>query len=206
MQLSYSLVLFVIASVAVASAEENAERPPYTVLSKTSVYEIRQYEKQLWAQVEYNLSKNIDFDAGGSLGFWPLFQFITGANTRQQQIPMTAPVVSQLLASSDPTTQIRRMAFIMPHSIFRTFDSVPTPTNPEVKLAAVDDVKPFACITFNMAMTSAKIQVKEAALRQAAATDGVKLVTDPEQIRYQGYDSPMVPLEQRTNDVCIPVL
>jgi hypothetical protein len=206
MSLSYSLVLFVIASVVVASAEENAERPPYTVLSKTSVYEIRQYDKQLWAQVEYNLPKSTDFDAGGSLGFWPLFQFITGSNNRKQQIPMTAPVVSQLLASSDQATQIRRMAFIMPHSIFRTLDSVPTPTNPEVKLAAVDDVKPFACITFNMAMTNAKIQEKEAALRQAAATDGVKLVTDPEQIRYQGYDSPMVPLEQRTNDVCIPVL
>jgi hypothetical protein len=206
MVLSYSLVLFVIATVVVASVEEKPEQPPYTILSKTPVYEIRQYDKQLWTETEYSLPKNIDFDAGGSLGFWPLFQFITGANNLKQQIPMTAPVVMQLLASSDPATQIRRMAFIMPHSIFRTYDSVPTPTNPELKIAEVEDVKPFACITFNMAMTSARIQEKEAALRQAAVADGVKLVTDPEQIRYQAYDSPMVPQEKRTNDVCIPLL
>jgi len=200
------LVLIGIASVVVASAENTPEQAPYAVLSKTSVYEIRQYDKQLWAQVEYNLPKTTDFDTSGSLGFWPLYQFITGSNNRQQQIPMTAPVVSQLLASSDPATQIRRMAFIMPHSIFRTLDLVPIPTNSEVKITAVDDVKPFACITFNMAMTNAQIIEKEAALRQAAATDGVKLVTDPQQIRYQGYDSPWVPLEKRTNDVCIPIL
>jgi hypothetical protein len=206
MPLSYSLVFFVIASVTLASAEEKPEQPPYTILSKTSVYEIRQYDQQLWAQVEYNLPKGTDFSAGGALGFWPLFLFITGANNRQQQIPMTAPVASQLLASSVPATQIRRMAFIMPHSIFRTLDSVPTPTNAEVKLVSVDDVKPFACITFNMDMTNARIQENEATLRQAAATDGVKLVTDPEQIRYQGYDSPSTPLEKRTNDVCIPLV
>jgi hypothetical protein len=134
-----------------------------------------------------------------------LYQFITGANTLKQQIPMTAPVAMQLRASSDPATQIRTMAFIMPHSIFRTVASLPTPTNSEVKLAAIDDVKPFACITFNMVMTTALIQEKEAALRQAAAADGIKLVTDPAQIRYQGYDSPMVLPEKRTNDVCIPL-
>jgi hypothetical protein len=27
-------------------------------------------------------------------------------------------------------------------------------------------------------------------------TNGVKLVTDPEQIHYQGYDSPTVPVEK----------
>ncbi len=205
MALSYSLVLFVIASVVIASAEEKPEQPPYTVLSKTSVYEIRQYNQQLWAQVEYSLPKNENFDEGGSIGFWPLYQFITGANNLKQQIPMTAPVAMQQLASSDPATVIRRMAFIMPHSIFRTVDSLPTPTNPEVKLAVIDDVKPFACITFNMVMTTARIQEKEAALRQAAATDGVKLVTDPEQIRYQAYNAPMVLPEERTNDVCIPL-
>ena len=144
-----------------ASTGEKPEQPPYTVLSKTSVYEIRQYNQQLWAQVEYSLPKNNDFDEGGSLGFWPLYQFITGANNLKQQIPMTAPVAMQLLASSDPATQIRRMAFIMPHSIFRTVDSLPTPTNPEVKLAVIDDVKPFACITFNMVMTTAKFKRKK---------------------------------------------
>jgi len=205
MALSYSLVLFAIATVVFASAGEKPEQPPYTLILKTSAYEIRQYEQQLWAQVEYTLPKNKDFDEGGSIGFSPLFKFITGANNLKQQIPMTAPVAMQLLPSSDPDTQTRTMAFIMPHSIFRTVASLPTPTDPEVKLAAIDDVKPFACITFNMVMTTARIQEKEAALRQAAAADGIKLVTDPAQIRYQAYDSPMVLPEKRTNDICIPL-
>jgi len=205
MSISYSLLLFVVASVVAVPLGEKPEQPPYTVLSKTAVYEVRQYEQQLWAQVEYNVRKDSEFDAGGYLGFEPLFKFITGANNRKQQIPMTAPVASQLRASSDPETLIRSMAFIMPHSIFRTLDAVPTPTNPEVKLVAVDDLKPFACITFNMATTNARLRQHEATLRQAAAADGVKLVADPEQIRVQNYDAPMVLPEFRTNDICIPV-
>jgi hypothetical protein len=205
MALSYSLVLFVIASVAFASIGEKPEEPPYTLILKTSAYEIRQYNQQLWAQVEYSLPKDKNFDEGGSLGFSPLFEFITGANNLKQKIPMTAPVAIQQLASSDPATQTRRMAFIMPHSIFRTVDALPTPTNPEVKLAVIDDVKPFACITFNMVMTTARIQEKEATLRQAAEGDGIQLVTDPEQVRYQAYNAPMVLPEERTNDICIPL-
>ena len=189
----------------VVSTEEQVEQPSYTVYSKKLVYEIRQYEAQVWAQVEYTVPASMDPSKSGTLGFMPLFKFISGANSRQQKIPMTAPVVSEFMPSSSSGAQVRRMAFIMPHSIFSTLDSVPTPTDPNVKLVAVDNGARFACTTFNMIMDRAQIQQETKILREAAASDGVMLSADTKQVRYQSYDAPYVPAEKRTNDICIPL-
>ena len=104
----------------------NSETPPFDVVSKGAKYEVRRYHPQLWAQVEYTVDASTDFGDKLSIGFQPLFQYITGKNERQQKIPMTAPVIMQQLASGPGH---RRMAFIMPASQFSSLDQLPTPTN-----------------------------------------------------------------------------
>jgi hypothetical protein len=179
----------------------NSETPPYDIVNKAAKYEVRRYRPQLWAQVDYTVDASTDFGDKSYIGFEPLFQYITGKNERQQKIPMTAPVIMQQLT---PNTGNRRMAFIMPASQFSTLDQLPKPTNPNVTLVAVNQPLVFACIKFNMGITSKRVLAREAELRAATNTDGITLVNEQEVARVGGYNPPWTLPWFRTNEICIP--
>lgn len=180
----------------------NVETPPFTIVSKGDNYEVRRYEPQLWAQVEYTVDPSTDFGDGSYVGFRPLFEYITGKNARKQKIPMTAPVVMQRLSM---TTGKRRMAFIMPASLFKQLDQLPEPTNNNVQLVEVNQPLVLACKTFNMGINNKRLAEKEAELREKTATDLINLVTDVESIRVGGYNPPWTLPWFRTNELCIPL-
>ncbi|UJR35446.1 hypothetical protein I4U23_028202 [Adineta vaga] len=181
----------------------NSETPPFDVVSKGAKYEVRRYQSELWAQVDYTVDASTDFGDKVSIGFQPLFQYITGKNEKQQKIPMTAPVVMQQL-NADSTR--RRMAFIMPASQFTQLDQLPKPTDSNVKLVAVNEPLVLACITFNMGITSKRVNVREEELRQATTTDNISLVTGRENIRVGGYNPPWTLPWFRKNELCIPLV
>lgn len=181
----------------------NSETPPFTVISRGADYEVRRYQPQLWAQVDYTIDPSIDPNRQSSLGFQYLFQYITGNNDRAQKIPMTAPVVNQQLSGG---ANQRRMAFIMPGSLFSRLDALPKPNDPKVQLVAVNEPLVFACITFNMNLNQDLIATKEAELRRAVAADKIAVVQEPEAVRVEAYNAPYVPPEIRTNDICIPLV
>jgi hypothetical protein len=181
----------------------NIETPPYDIVIKGAKYEIRRYRPQLWAQVDYTVDASTDFGNKLSIGFEPLFQYITGKNERQQKIPMTAPVIMQQLT---PNTGNRRMAFIMPASQFSSLNQLPKPTNSKVTLVAVNQPLLFACITFNMGITSKRVLAREAELRAATNTDGIDLVNEQEVVRVAGYNPPWTLPWFRKNEICIPTV
>ena len=181
----------------------NSEMPPYDVVSRSDKYEIRRYQPQLWAQVDYFANPSGAWSGQTSAGFMPLFQYITGSNERNEQIPMTAPVIMQKLADS---TGQRRMAFIMPASRFTQLGQLPKPSDSNVKLVSVNDPLVFACIRFNMDLTTELLANREAELREAAKGDRVALVSAVESVRVGGYNPPRTAPELRTNDVCIPLV
>ena len=179
-----------------------SETPPFSIVSKGEKYEIRRYQSQLWAQVEYTVDPTTDFGDKTSSGFQPLFQYITGKNQREQKIPMTAPVIMQ---QSAPVSGQRRMAFIMPASQFTRLDQLPQPTDPNVKLVAVNAPLVLACSSFNMGLTSKRVAAREAELREATRTDRIELVSGFDTVRIGGYNPPWTLPWFRTNDVCIPL-
>ncbi|CAF1329854.1 unnamed protein product [Adineta ricciae] len=181
----------------------DTETPPYDVISKGTKYEVRRYRSQLWAQVEYTVDASTDFGDKLSIGFQPLFQYITGKNEKEQKIPMTAPVVMQQV-NSDSTR--RRMAFIMPASEFTELSQLPKPTDSTVKLIAVNEPLALACITFNMGITSKRVDTREEELRQATTADKIQLVTGRENVRVGGYNPPWTLPWFRKNELCIPLV
>ena len=181
----------------------NSETPPFDIVSKGAKYEVRRYKPQLWAQVDYTVDPSTDFDDKASIGFQPLFQYITGKNERQEKIPMTAPVVMQQI---NPSAGQRRMAFIMPASIYSKLELLPKPTDVKVKLVSVDQPLTLACIIFNMTPTSKRIAAREAELRGATNTDSIQLVGETESVRIGGYNPPWTLPWLRTNELCIPLV
>jgi hypothetical protein len=181
----------------------DSETPPFDVVAKGATYEVRRYYPEVWAQVEYIVDPSTDINDKSSIGFQPLFEYITGKNERQQKIPMTAPVVMQQL-TADFTH--RRMAFIMPASQFTRVDQLPKPTASDVTLVTVNQPLVLACITFNMETTSKRVAEKEAELREGTKSDGIELVNDRASLRVAGYNPPWTPPELRKNEVCIPLV
>lgn len=181
----------------------SSETPPFDIVSKCVKYEVRRYKPQLWAQVDYTVNPSADFEDKLSTGFQPLFQYITGKNERQEKIPMTAPVVMQQI---NPSAGQRRMAFIMPASIYSKLDQLPKPTDEKVKLVSVDQPLKLACIKFNMTPTSKRIAAREAELREATNTDRIQLVSETEAVRVGGYNPPWTLPWLRTNELCIPLV
>ncbi len=179
------------------------ETPPYDIVSKGDNYEVRRYHPQLWVQVDFVVDPATDFNDKESLGFEPIFQYISGANERKQKIPMTAPVVMEQFAGDSGH---RRMAFIMPASEFSTLDQLPKPTDPTVQLVAVDQPLLLACIKFDMELTTKRVTAEEAELRQATKKDNIDLVDERESVRVEDYNTPWTLPWLRRNDLCIPLV
>ncbi|CAF3448107.1 unnamed protein product [Rotaria socialis] len=181
----------------------NIETPSYDIVMKGANYEVRRYHSQLWAQIDFTVDPSTDFGNKMSIGFQPLFQYITGKNAAGQKIPMTAPVIMQRL---DSEYGRRRMSFIMSPSKFSTLDQLPKPINVNVKLVAVTDPVVLACIRFNMGLTSKRVGEREEELRKATATDRIQLVNERALVRVASYNPPWTLPWFRTNDICIPLV
>jgi hypothetical protein len=64
------------------------EEPNYSVLEKDDDIEVRQYQ----SYCVVGLDVEGDFEASGNLAFRPLFSYISGSNSGNSKIDMTAPV------------------------------------------------------------------------------------------------------------------
>ena len=118
----------------------------YDVLKKLDRIEIRQYPAVVFAVVE-------NHDEDSSFGL--LFQYITGENKTKSRIAMTAPVItSEKIKMTAPViTRKNYMAFAVPSTY--TEETVPIPTNPEVKIE-VQPKKHMAALRFSGRTTADK--------------------------------------------------
>jgi len=79
------------------------EQQPYELVQRYAHFELRRYPAYAVAEIEVNAT----FDRAGNAAFRPLFNYISGSNTAQRKLAMTAPVIqepgaSQKLAMTAP--------------------------------------------------------------------------------------------------------
>ena len=181
------------------------EQPSFRVLERDGAFELREYAPHLVAET----SVQAGFEDAGSIAFRRLFRYISGDNTMQQKIAMTAPVTQsrssgEKIAMTAPVTQVASgggytVAFVVPSKY--TADTVPQPDDPAIRIRAVPR-QLIATWRYSGRWTPANYQEHESELRQAMASRQLKAIGEPILARY---DPPFMPAFLRRNEVLIPV-
>lgn len=191
-------------SVLAAPLARAVEEPAYTVLAERDGFELRRYEGYVLAEVEVEGS----FQRAGNLAFRPLFDFISGSNSRRQSIEMTAPVTQsrgQKIPMTAPVTQAagrdgrHRVGFVMPAGM--TLETTPLPRDPRVQLRAIP-AHTMAVLRYGGTWSADRYAKIEAALLAIAREEGLEVIGDPVWARYNG---PMTPWFLRRNEVMVEV-
>ena len=135
---SLLLAIFTISlPMAGAMAIEEAE---YRVLEQAGQFEVREYAEHIVAETIVEEG----FEEAGDTAFNRLFRYISGDNESRTKIAMTAPVSQRApgekIAMTAPVSQRPSdgdwaVSFMMPSSY--TIDTLPVPSNPEIKIRTV---------------------------------------------------------------------
>lgn len=183
------------------------EEAKFTVVKQDSNFELRDYAPQIVAEVVVDG----DFDRAGNRAFRPLFNYISGENTAQKKIAMTAPVgqaaagpESEKIAMTTPVGQRAEsdgwaVSFMMPADYSMT--TIPIPTNPAVQLREVPAHR-MASVRFSGRWSAGKYQEQLEALQAWTAAQGLLVTGEPVFARYNG---PLTPWFLRRNEILLPV-
>ena len=189
------------------------EEPGYTSVQRDGALEIRDYAPYLVAETRVEAN----FDDAGSQAFRRLFRYISGDNTQQQDISMTAPVIQRAagsapqeanggasMAMTAPVNQVAdgkgyRVAFVVPGKFNRS--TVPTPNDARVTIREVPAAR-VAAWRFSGRWTEAAFKDAEARLRVALIRIGYTADGPATTARYNAPFS--LPFTRR-NEVLIPV-
>ncbi|MCG8452118.1 MAG: heme-binding protein [Spirochaetales bacterium] len=106
----------------------DVERPMYTVLEKNETIELRLYEDVVIAEVRVEGSRRW----APNNAFMKLFRFISGKNSNEEKIPMTAPVAQQSVTGETGSWKI---SFFMPSH--RSLQDLPIPADEHVQLVRI---------------------------------------------------------------------
>ena len=186
------------------------EQQPYELVRRYPHFELRRYPAHVVAEVQVNAT----FNRAGNAAFRRLFNYISGNNTAQQKLAMTAPVIqreqepgpSQKLAMTAPVLQSGPLpgdgtssecvvAFVLPAGM--TAEAAPVPNDPEVRIRAVPGSLAAAVRFFGSGSEEAFARRNEglqAALRLVDLTP----VGPP---RFARFDPPLKPWFLRHNEV-----
>ena len=176
--------------------------PDYKILDSQGKIELRQYDPMIMAEV----SVSGDRDTAANRAFSLLFDFISGANTSQEKIAMTAPVVqkSEKIAMTAPVTQQKAgdgwtVAFIMPEKY--TMETVPTPNSDKIRLYETEPQKQ-AAIQFSGFYTDNAFEKHHPKLLTYIENKGLSVVGEPV---YAYYNSPFALPFLRRNEILYTV-
>ena len=192
---------FILLGPRIAMAIEEAK---YEVLEREGDFELRQYQPHIVAET---LVEG-DFQEVGNEGFRRLFDYISGKNRKQQNIPMTAPVsqeaTSEKIPMTAPVNQEKvgekwRITFMMPFQY--TVETLPEPLDQRVKLIKVPGIL-MAALSYSGTWSRGRYEEKEKRLKELIRQKGLKIVGEPVFARY---NPPFMPWFLRRNEVLIPV-
>jgi DNA gyrase inhibitor GyrI len=178
------------------------EHPTYVVLKKYHGYEIREYDSHLVAEVVVKGTQKESLRSG----FKKLFDYISGNNSKQESIKMTAPVTqqpeekSERIAMTAPVMQEQRedaylVSFMMPSNY--TPGSVPNPKDPAVTIVQKEKYK-VAVLRFAGYATEEKIMKKQDRLKELLKSDGYEIQSSA---HMAFYNPPWTPPFMRRNEV-----
>ena len=177
------------------------EIPEYRVVEQDGSFELRAYSSYLIAETEVEAG----FMNAGNIAFGRLFRYISGANTAQAEIAMTAPVEQssqgEKIAMTAPVEQAKadgvyRVGFVVPRKYNR--ETVPKPTDPRVSIREVP-ARIVAVWRYSGRWTEENFREHEQDLRRALqAVSGDSAII-------ARYDAPFIPWFMRRNEVLIPL-
>jgi hypothetical protein len=141
-----------------------------------------------------------------------LFRYISGANSAQTEIAMTAPVEQrgrgegEKIAMTAPVEQSRgegvyRVGFVVPSKFTR--DTVPKPLDPRVSIREVGARK-VAVWRYSGRWTEENFREYEQQLRQILLRKKMQAEAGDSAIIAR-YDAPFIPWFMRRNEVLIPL-
>jgi len=168
------------------------EKAPYNMVKKVGDIEIRKYPPTLLAVV-----KGYEGDSGFNL----LFNYISGNNSSQKKIPMTAPVVtSEKIPMTAPViTKDKYMAFVLPYTYNQ--ETVPMPENNEVKIQKQQE-KTYAVFRFSGKTNEKRVQKYFQKLLNIVKDNNITIKGSPILMRY---NSPFAPGFIRRNEVAVEI-
>jgi hypothetical protein len=181
-----------------------AEEADYDVVVAEDKLEIRDYTPQIVAEVIVN----DDFEDAGNVAFRKLFKYISGNNTRSEEIAMTAPVsqekAGEKIAMTAPVSQRAEgdrwaVSFMMPAKY--TMDTIPAPSDPEVTIRAIPAQR-MAAIRFSGRWKAKNYDKHLEELRAWVEAKGLVVSGEPVWARY---NAPFVPWFMRRNEILLPV-
>lgn len=182
------------------------EEPVYEVRHTVGKIEYRKYAAYLIA--ETLVQGEADFESAGNEGFRRLFRYISGGNTAQSKIAMTAPVSqvagSEKIAMTVPVQQTDsgagwRIAFTLPAKY--SLDTAPVPTDPRVRIVQVP-AKLFAVLRYSGRWTESNYTASRDELLAALSAAKIGVRGEPQLARY---NAPFVPPFMRRNEVLVEV-
>lgn len=201
-----ALAFLVFASVFPGERAMSIETPDYTVIYKDGKIEYRQYASYLVAETE--VAGIADYGDAGDEGFRRLFRYITGANSAQSKIAMTAPVeqaaASQKIAMTAPVEQTAAaggwtVSFVVPRQY--NSETVPLPTNPQVRIREVPS-ELRAVLRYSGRWTEKLFAKRKAELLESLGEAKVETVGD---VHSALYNPPYLPPFLRRNEVQVTV-
>jgi hypothetical protein len=164
----------------------------YQVLKKDRSIEIRQYPQIILAEVKGQDDTN---------AFNILYHYITGNNTTQKNISMTAPVITSLnIEMTHPViSQGPSFAFVLPQKYNEK--TTPKPNSPEISIR-VEPEKTIAVLRFSGRTIRRRIQTFEQELQKQLKDLNLPIKGKPFLMRY---NSPFTPGFLRRNEIGVEV-
>ena len=179
------LLSVALAACSVVGVRET-EEPPFTVVGRVGVIEIRRYEARAVAETTVDAPEL----AARSEGFSRLAGYIFGRNVEGTKIEMTAPV-----AQSGPAIR-----FFLPRSV--SAESAPRPADPRVRLSTVAE-ETVAVLRFSGSTSPEAMATRQAEL--VAALTGSEWLSEGAPFSWF-YDPPWTLPPFRRNEAVVRVL
>lgn len=177
------------------------EEPDYTVISKSSEYQVRKYGPIVVAETKVDA----DFENAGNLAFKILAGYIFGANHSKTKITMTAPVNQEKIKMTAPVTQTSDstgylVQFTMPKQY--TLESLPVPNDSRVELKLVPP-REVAVFSYSGSWSESRYQTKLAEFKGALKRDSLRTKGAPVLARF---NSPFQLWFLRRNEIWIEIV
>ena len=175
--------------ITLSVSAQSIESLGYSVVASDGDIEIRKYAPHLLASVR--VAGN--FEEAGSKAFRPLFKFITGENTSDAKISMTAPVIQ----TSDANEWL--ISFVMPREY--DLESLPVPASAVVEVSSQPEIV-MAAMEYSGGWSKKRYLKHETLMNQALASGSYKSCGEP---RWARHNAPFTPWFLRKNEILVPL-
>ena len=183
-----TIILFSVASTNKFSAPSfcgGLECPEFTTIQKLSDdIEIRQYQDSNWVTIEMKGDKEVS----NKNSFWALFNYISGKNSQNEKIQMSAPVVYKINSKIPFTIEENwgSMSFFLGYK-YQNDVTAPQPTENGVYLTTQTSRK-YAVISYSGYSNEKDERENLMKLGTYLSSQGIAFVN--EHYFYAGYDAP----------------